>query len=237
MKYLKIMGYGVFTALAFFGFISVVSDTVETNRKPAVVESIVKITDEEETGGGTGFVVKLNGDQTAIVSNEHVCGDADIVYIHDDKGNKTPRAVIKTDRTHDLCLIGGIDAPALDLAVKQPVRFQPLRIMGHPFLKPLAPTNGVFTGRVLGKFLEAPTQNGDCNSGAKKTQIDTLFGPMLACVRTEDLRTTTIPIGPGNSGSPVLNNAGEVVGVANSSAGDGQANFIPLEYLREFLEN
>lgn len=204
--------------------------------RPNLVSSIVKVTNISGDSGGTGFVTASEG-KSVIVTNDHVCEveQGGMVRIEDDAGRPYMKNILKRSGTRDLCVIEGIDAPILNLAKRAPVRFERIQIVGHPLLKPTAPSHGVVTGKMLATFLSQANADGSCNAGEEKVQVETLFGALSACTKTEELGTTTAPISPGNSGSPVFNLEGEIVGVVNSAGADSAAMFVPLNYLRDIL--
>jgi V8-like Glu-specific endopeptidase len=60
---------------------------------------------------------------------------------------------------------------------------------------------------------------------------------MAACIAHIYAATSSIQIYPGNSGSPVMNSSGDVVGII--FAGDNRTNYgsyVPVFKIREFLE-
>jgi S1-C subfamily serine protease len=201
-------------------------------------ESVVKVLNAEGTGGGTGWVANTPSGKV-IVSNAHVCavGSAGYVRIDGPTGISFVKKILKQSTQRDLCLIEGIDAPALSLAKKVPARFDKLSTVGHPLLNPVTPAEGLFIGTAITPFYEEPTgeKGNECSEGAALIQVETFFGIASVCKRSEELGLTTLAIYPGNSGSPVLNEDGRVIGVINSAKQDNRGMFIPLDYVREIL--
>lgn len=219
---LIITSYGLFTS--------------RSNEDAKRAESVVKILNAEETGGGTGWVTYARTGARVIVTNDHVCGieRGGLVTIEQYSGEKSLRHVIKRNFLRDLCLIEGVSAPALTLANKSPKPFDAVKVMGHPLLKPTAPSYGQYTKNGIVPVGFHPDELGACPATA--TKFDGFFGSF--CIQKMELSYTTVPIYPGNSGSPVVNKDGEVIGVMNSA--DSQSNqgmFIPLPFIKEMLND
>ena len=66
--------------------------------------------------------------------------------------------------------------------------------------------------------------------------LGAMFGVVNICVRTLDSQPVTASIYPGNSGSPVFNKYGNVVGVAFASNEFSRGYIIPLSFVVNFLE-
>ena len=197
-------------------------------------KSIVKVLNAEGNSGGTGWVAPSSYGKV-IVTNDHVCevGFGGMVRIESEDGPSLKR-VIKRNFVRDLCLIEGIDAPALTIADKPAKRFDTVKVLGHPGLRPTAPASGTFTGNGIVPIGFGARPDGSCPDGAEK--IDSFFGTF--CVLQMELGYTTVPIMPGNSGSPITNTDGEVIGVINSADSTGnQGMFVPLAYLKDMLRD
>ena len=198
-------------------------------------KSIVKVTTPDGKSGGTGWAVNYQG-RNALITNDHVCAvqQGGFVTIEQDSGQLSIKKIIKRSFERDLCLIEGVKAPQLKLAKDGPARFDSVRVMGHPLLKPTAESTGQYTGSGIIEIGLEPSPDGTCPPTAELVQG--LFGSF--CVQRMEVGFTTAQIAPGNSGSPVVNTSGEVIGVMNS--GDNiihHGNFVPLEYVKEILSD
>ncbi|WP_419840523.1 S1C family serine protease [Candidatus Poriferisodalis sp.] len=170
---------------------------------------IVKIaTDDGGEGGGSGFVVSSRGH---IVTNAHVVEDADTVDVRLFGGELLAAEVIASDSTRDLAVLK-VDReglPTVRLGSTDGVEVgdeviaigNALDIIGEPTV-----TAGIVSG--LDRYIEFPDGK-----------------------RLVKLIQTDAAINPGNSGGPLVNAAGEVIGVntaiqASSLAGRGIAEGI-----------
>jgi S1-C subfamily serine protease len=201
--------------------------------------SIVKVLNTEGTGGGTGWVTLTSSGKRVIVTNDHVCqvSNTDYIRIDDDSGKSSIKRILKRSFMRDLCVIEGVEAPPLFMADTGPKRHEEVRVMGHPLLFPSAPTSGVYTGDILIPFFQPRDKDGTCPEGTEEAELRSVFGPIEACRKVEELSVTTAPIAPGSSGSPVLNTSGQVIGVMNSAMSENYGMFIPLTYVKEILED
>jgi hypothetical protein len=115
-----------------------------------------------------------------------------------------------------------------------------LGILGHPRLFPLALTRGQYIGKIqvtIVKFqIQSKKMEEQCLLENGKVAMSFFFGPL--CLKNYVAGITTIQALPGNSGSPVVNFWGNVVGVL--FAGNDSDNWgivVPLDQVKSFLEN
>jgi hypothetical protein len=233
-SFLTYFAIGFLATIAIMGVIELVANMPVEDAE--IAPSVVMVMNTSRTGGGTGFYAFKANKQKVIVTNAHVCelGTNGYVAVEDDNGLRSLNKIITSDSIRDLCLVETTRGKTLALAAEGPKRFEIVRSIGHASLKDTSSTQGQFIGYRLEKFLEAQKAGG-CAEGATPVTIETMFGPIDACEKQEQLGFTTIYSGPGASGSPVINQAGEVVGVLNSGDGLKRAQFVPLSYLKEIL--
>ena len=153
------------------------------------------------TGSGTGFLIDDTG---RIVTNSHVVGTNKHVLIRfGDDQTSLDGKVVGSDPSSDIAVVQ-ISKGSIPKGVK-PLKFADSRsvqvgdtaiAIGNPFGLDRTATEGIVSG--LGRHIDAP--NG--------FQIDAVI-------------QTDAPINPGNSGGPLLNDAGEVIGVNSQIATAG----------------
>jgi S1-C subfamily serine protease len=172
---------------------------------------------------GTGFVVSTAGH---IVTNEHVV-DGCVGDIHGNLSGEPPiiLRVVSTDETNDLALLQAPQSSFKDVAVIREKAIHPgdsVVAIGYPFHGLLTSDFTVTTGIV---------------SSLSGILNDTRFLQISAAVQ------------PGNSGGPLLDSAGQVVGIVAAklnalkfakATGDMPENInfaIKTGTLRDFLDN
>ncbi|PTW51267.1 MULTISPECIES: Do family serine endopeptidase [Rhodovulum] len=136
-------------------------------------------------GVGTGFIVSQDG---KIVTNAHVVDGADSVTVTLSDGRSFDGKVLGADTASDIALVSidGQNLPHVDFGSSDALKVgQPVVAMGNPFGLGQTVTSGIVSA--LGR---------DINSGPFDNFIQ-----------------TDAAINKGNSGGPLFNEEGEVVGI------------------------
>ncbi len=175
-----------------------VSTDVLTGLYERVNPGVVSIQTASDAGAsaGSGFVIDKEGH---VVTNLHVVEGAQALEIDFSDGFKARGEVIGTDPDSDIAVIK-VDAPAdelfpLPLGDSDLLKVgQTVAAIGNPFRLSGTMTVGIISAR--GRMLESLRQAPEGNS-----------------FTAGDIIQTDAAINPGNSGGPLLNLAGEVVGI------------------------
>lgn len=210
---------------------------------------VVKLVKPSNHGtGGTGFAVKGSSGKVYTLTNDHVCRLKEDGIMHAEIPN-TDRSytlnVIEQANFTDLCVLEGMPGyTGLDLSEDADIG-EEVNGLGHPLLYPLVLSSGRLiadqTVQVLFGINLTPEQ---CETSDDFRYIDVppnsfagaIYHIKSFCVRTVKSVFTNLVIYPGNSGSPVVNFWGNVVGVI--FAGDNVTNYgliIPLRDIKKFL--
>lgn len=185
-------------------------DWTEVTRKsmPAVVSIEIINASGAKLGGGTGFIVQSDG---VIVTNHHVIRDGYRLSVVTRDGERYEvKGVIAYDIAKDFAIIR---IPAVDLPVV-----------------PLGNSNDVELGEPVMAIGDPRGLVGTVSSGIISAKGRKVEGSTW-------LQTTT-PISPGNSGGPLFNNRGQVVGVMTLTRNDAQnVHFaVPINFVRGALQ-
>jgi len=154
---------------------------------------------------GTGFAV----DSHTLVTNRHVIEDTKELQVTTYDGSTIEVTAASVTTVADLAIITteqSIDVFA-SLAQQDPIEGDAITVIGYPNGGQLTTVSGVVLG----------------------TSPD----PLGAALGT--VMVTTAPVEPGSSGSPVLNEDGEVVGVIYAKDEAEQSFMVPVSLLRTLM--
>lgn len=184
---------------------------------------------------GSGSVIQGKSGKLYILTNSHVCncakyfGSIFVTY----EGGETLRAkVIKQSWVADLCA-AQIDEnkPSLQLA-PQLLPLTEVTTRGYPMGR-LSESRGLVKGDTSWVWEVEIGELGVCPITSKK--IYGMNGNLAGCSMPFRTTLTNLYSRPGSSGSPVVNNNGELVGVVASWHPDSEW-LVPFNELRDFLK-
>ena len=139
-------------------------------------------------GSGSGFVISSDG---YVVTNHHVISDALDIHVITAEGEKLKAALKGSDPSTDIAVlkINGLKLPALSFAPSDGLKVGQIAIaIGNPYGFQSTVTTGVVSA--LGRTLRSQT------------------GRLI-----DDVIQTDAALNPGNSGGPLVNSNGQVIGV------------------------
>jgi S1-C subfamily serine protease len=174
---------------------------------------------EKWSGAGTGFFIHESG---LIATNHHVIDDAkeiEINYMEKDQPKKVKAKVLVSDKDNDLSILK-VDDPSFKSL--EPLKYSfKTGALANPGASVFSIGFPLFN--VLGT--EAKFSDGKISS---KTGYQNAVNSFQ----------TTVAIQPGNSGSPLFNDKGEVIGVANAiiKEADNVSYAIKVAYLVNLME-
>lgn len=181
--------------------------------------------DEGQGGLGSGFVVDDDG---YVATNAHVVttgdgpplSDADHVYVQFPDGNQVEARIVGTDPNSDVALLkvdpSGLSLTPLELGASSNLTVgEPVAAIGSPFGERESLSTGVISA--LDRDIES-----------------------LTAFRIGDAIQTDAAINQGNSGGPLLDSRGEVLGInaqirSESGGGVGVGFAVPVDTVKRSL--
>jgi S1-C subfamily serine protease len=216
-------------------------------------------------GGGTGFQVEAPSGKQYIVTNSHVCESVlkdangkDFLLVR--KGDHfMKRQVLEISEETDLCLIENWpNLSGLSLG-SEPEVGDIVSAVGHPLLGPTAMTTGEVTSfedvsiptftmktgeKKFDESIDASDEPCDKFKNEIKEELQFFFflnklKKVKICYINElHAMNTTVPIYSGNSGSPLVDKWGQIVGVVFAS--ERRSNWgtaVSLSHLEKLLKD
>ena len=170
------------------------------------------------TGVGSGIIVTTDG---FILTNRHVVANANTLTVTLEDGREFEASVVKISDTNDLALIK-IEASGLTAAT-----------IGNSGALKVGQT-AIAIGSPLGTYTETVTQGIVSGLDRDVTVTDELTGRP---VELHHLIQTDAAINPGNSGGPLLNAAGQVIGIntAVATSAEGLGFAIPISAAADLI--
>ena len=166
-------------------------------------------TPEERRASGSGFLIRQDG---YLVTNAHVVVEAERIQVKLADGRRFEGRLIGQDERVDLALvkIEATGLPVADLGDSNRLRVGEFVVaLGHPFGLEQTVSFGIVSRK-----------------GA----------PLQVAAPGFDFIQTDAAINPGNSGGPLVNMAGEVVGINSMAARNGSIGFaIPITLAKALL--
>lgn len=160
---------------------------------------------EKEIGGGTGFIVTKDG---YIVTNKHVVSDKGATYsVFLSDGKEYKGTLLDSDPLNDLAVlkIDGTNLPTVELSDSSMVEVGQTALAIGNSLNEYRQTvsKGIISG--VNRTITASDQ-----SGSSQEQLNGII-------------QTDAAINPGNSGGPLVNLAGQVIGINTAIDRSGQS--------------
>lgn len=161
--------------------------------------------------GGSGFALTNNG---YFVTNYHVVEGSDSVYIQNNKGQSFKVNIIYINPTYDIAILGISDSTFTNLPTLPYTFKKSLSDLGEEVYTIGYPRDEVVYGK--GYLSSATGYGGDSTA-----------------------YQVSIPVNPGNSGGPLLDSRGNVIGLIKGKQmlTDGAAFAIKSNYILQSIEN
>ncbi len=189
----------------------------QPQEKPAPSEQI-------EQDIGSGFVITSDG---LIVTNKHVVSDLEAEYKIITKDNQEYKVEkIFRDPTMDMAI--------LQISPDATLGFKPAELGSSSDLK--VGQSVIAIGTALGEFRNTVT-TGVISGLGRGISAGDIFGSQSE--QLENVIQTDAAINPGNSGGPLLNSAGQVIGVnvATTSGAENISFAIPIDLVKAALDH
>lgn len=203
-----------------------------------VGQEVVIITNPStENHGGTGVHVKTPNGHIVILTNDHICdGVGELGYLkvktEDMQEFQLVKILARSDAS-DLCVVEGLPKHKGLNFSKYMNLGEIYHMIGHPELDPITMVEGELIGPENITLMDHALipNSADCKLPKNKIQ-----GPI--CLISLDGVMSTLTTLHGNSGSPLVNDFGQIVALAFLTGGDVRwGSFVPLDQINTFLKD
>lgn len=234
---------GLYSLMYFFPepFVKTITEQIETKNVTVtdngIADAVEKIYDavvvvktyvkKQLYATGTGFVYKKDGDTAYILTNNHVIENGDAIYVEFTDGHIVETKVNGKDSYSDTAVLSLKASEILDVAE-----------MGSSESSRVGDT--VFT---VGSPINSDTYSGTVTRGIVSGK-NRLVSVSTTNSKTSDMMMSVVQtdaaINSGNSGGPLVNSNGQVIGITSlklaSTGIEGMGFAIPIETALNYAE-
>jgi len=189
-------------------------------------------TEKKEIGGGTGFIISEDG---LVVTNKHVVLEEDADYtVFTNSGRKFEAKILAKDPVQDLAILKIEQTQQVDDQGNYSVEKFPIVRLGDSEKLEIGQTV-IAIGNALGEFRNTVSSGVISGLGRRITASDSAGGFVETL---ENVIQTDAAINKGNSGGPLLNLKGEVIGINTAVASGAQSiGFaLPINKVKRAIE-
>jgi S1-C subfamily serine protease len=192
----------------------------------------VPLVEAEDVGSGSGFLVKHDG-KYLVVTNRHVIENARkgvaVHFLQGDGKDAEKRTTIPSGKTKVVAVHRSADLAVLDLsdasAQIDALRIDPVRLAPASH-RPQVGEHAFAIGHPGGEEVGVLT----------RTLSDGIVSAVGRKAKQASFLQVTVPVNPGNSGGPLFDDDGRVVGVNTFTIRKSAGRDVPLEALNFVLE-
>jgi S1-C subfamily serine protease len=170
------------------------------------------------TASGSGFIITSDG---LIATNKHVIDGADKITVVTQDGGSFEAKLVSSDPLNDFAIVkvDKKDLPVVDLGYSDELK------VGEPVIA-IGNALGSYTNSVTAGVISGTDRNIVAQAESSSSSLD-------------DLLQVDAAINQGNSGGPLVNIQGQVIGIntAVDKAGEGIGFAIPINDLRPAIES
>lgn len=219
------------------------SNIVLAGNLPKTVEELkktsVRIMNPEMSSGGTGAIFRSYENASHILTNKHVCRLIEQGGVVDYNKKQYLITHYKKFEQHDLCIVRIATNLNINLKVAESLaKVSSISVVsGHPSLLPHIVTVGHLSER---EDIDLITGIKPCTKqDLEENALECLFFGGKPLIKTLDSQLISNLIKPGNSGSSVFNENGEIIGVVFAGAGRdfSYGYIVPQLYVLFFVQN
>lgn len=200
-----------------------ISDSVEK-----VYDSVVVVTtyvDAEKYASGTGFVFKKDGNKAYILTNNHVISSAKNVTVSFTDGKVVEADIVGSDELSDIAVLSVNSKEIISIA--QIGKSDNLRV-GDTAFAVGAPLDSVYSWTVTRGIISGKDRMVEVAISSKSNNY------VMKVLQTD------AAINSGNSGGPLCNSNGEVIGITSlklvDTSVEGMGFAIPIETAMNYAE-
>lgn len=232
MKYLS--GYILYLMVVIFGGTAILKHV--KSQDSYIRQRVVQL--QSERGGCSGIQIQVPSGKVYTLTAKHCYGllENGKIKSTNEQGKSEMISFVAIDDKADLLLL---TAPAHALSIQVGLKMdkhEHIHTITHGALFPSYRTDGEILEELTIHAALFPIMEPDdferCLANKMEPIMDMDLG--IICAMSENVMMTTAMVAPGSSGGPMLNEAGDLVGIVSVSSGPF-SGMVPIQDIQDFL--